>query len=587
MRPQAAPAPKSSRPPSSRVAQPPVSTATPKRRTLFQRIQRVWLVLFVFGVALVGGLRLTTGRTLPDGCPPACGGLTLSQKNLAGMDLSSANLNATDLSGSNLTGANLSNSTLVGANLNEAILIGASLAGASLRAADLTRANMIGIQLATPPLPTLSVIQRIEIAMGRLTITPTQLAASGPVDFTGATLDGAMLDRVDLTGAILAAVSLQGTQLVGANLSRANLQGANLTGARLTGANLSDVNLNAANLTNANFIGVAGRHISLVGAVLVDSDGTGSDLRQADLRGADMRGAFLGASNLWSADLKGANLEDAWIGAADLSLANLNETSFLNVDMTGSNLQGATLVRSDLRGANLRGVNLNGADLRWAYLIEIQLKDGSTLNEEQLLNQSLEDEILLSNRDTSLTQLLGNLNTLERTIAEVSALEARQDIDFRFTTLSDLLTALDLTYAQFRATKLLELLGMSPEIGNQPEDKLSGRTVVELLSPQKNEEIEATLAELESLHDILTQIRVLKAGGTDVLGLTFEQLLAELDLSLQDLLDSRLLEAFDLVPQLLDFNGAKTGEFTLWPEWYSPPSKATTQLSTVIEGAQP
>jgi uncharacterized protein YjbI with pentapeptide repeats len=152
-------------------------------------------------------------------------------------------------------------------------------------------------------------------------------------DLKGAIFDLAILPEVDFTGAKLQGASLERVQLQGASLNSAQLQGASLFFARLRGAQLSDAHLQGAVLIDARFEG-------------------------ARLDGAQLKGAVLVLAHLQGASLANAKLEGANLGVARLQGASLD----------GARLQGTSLVFAQLQGASLMLADLQATDLSSALL---------------------------------------------------------------------------------------------------------------------------------------------------------------------------------------------------------------------------
>lgn len=543
---------------------------SPVRARVVPNSTRRIVIGFALGLLLLyAGVRLWLRQALPSGCPPACGGLNLSKRDLSGIDFTGADLTAANLSGSNLTRATLTNATLVGANLSESILMAATLTGADLKAANLTGANLVAANflprsdrgLATSL--TEAVMRSVAQQEPALPVVPRVTTLEG-VNF-----NEALLNRVNLEGLNLTASTFVRAQLVGANLVGADLHGGDLTEADLTGSNLDRANLSAVLLRGANLQGVTGNGTSFVGADMSGTTMMGANLSQADLRGANISGSDLSGAVLRGANLTGSDLSRTWLSAADLSLTNLNESNLFATDMTGAILRGATLVRTDLRGTYLLGANIEGADLRWAYFIKIDLQDGSSLNEMQLLNMHLQELLLLNDKSVSLQEALNRIARLSVMLDKLALARTNGEVDLRFTTVGDLLDLWDISYTQFRATRFLELLGVpASEIDLDAEDAVNGLTLVELLQ-ESDVEIAQTLTELEPLRLLLSQLNSSRRSGVDILNLTFTQLLDRYDLDLAGLVQSKFLEALGLSLEEIDLNGVATDEFTLLSNWYT------------------
>ena len=164
----------------------------------------------------------------------------------------------------------------------------------------------------------------------------------GPLNLSGANLQGIDLCGADLEKAILKEANLEksllnGTFLNGADLTKANLQQVNLENAWLIGTKLNEANLRKANLRKATFgcaDGTVGEHAGL-GWETVDGPGDyflrNTTLSEADLRMTDLSGVDLSGVDLRWADLSGANLS-----GVDLTKAEIGWTIFGNVDLNGT-----------------------------------------------------------------------------------------------------------------------------------------------------------------------------------------------------------------------------------------------------------
>ncbi len=362
-----------------------------------------------------------------------------------------------DLAGADLAGADLSGADLRGANLRGADLTGANLAGADLTGADLTGADLTG---AGPTGRTIllrgATLTDARLALGA-PVAASDLAfvvPAGPVDFRGATLDGATLGCGDCAtpvpwGAHLGGASLVGADLRGAaldwvhlvdadltradlrgvtarwvlatgvrlvdalmaearivdsNLQEADLSGADLSGATLTGLNLRGVDLTDALLTEADLTGSALAGARLDGAALSDAlvhltaveslvgaTLRGTELGAVDLSGRDLTGANLSGAELTRASLAGAVLAEARLGAAVLIEADLSDADLTEATLTGADLSGADLARADLRDATLTDCVLEGADLRGADLRGADLRGCAPLARARLAEALVED----------------------------------------------------------------------------------------------------------------------------------------------------------------------------------------------------
>ena len=206
-----------------------------------------------------------------------------------------------------------------------------------------------------------------------------EASASTPADFYSKNLSGLDLSGIDFKGANLTAAVLNRSNLTGANLSRCNLtvsfaEGANLTNADLRGAmmfsmQLQGANLKGANLSGARLIGDL-RKANLEGSVLTKMDGAAdmknqsmglmrANIVSANLRGADLSGSDFSRADFSFSDLSGANLAGTRLGGAEFSGTDLR-----GANLAGADLSGAKLIDTDFTGANLAGADFTAAVFR-------------------------------------------------------------------------------------------------------------------------------------------------------------------------------------------------------------------------------
>lgn len=277
---------------------------------------------------------------------------------------------------------------------------------------------------ALPYLQRLNQLLSNEIASGRYTNKPTQLAVQtqhlqatqqaiakiltiysgmhavdlsrtnlGPT-LTNTTAFNLVLDKIDLSGSVLKA----------ANLNQASLQGSTWRGKGEDGhwdtfddaiADLSDVQMKAANLTGANLSRVSMNRINLIRATLNQANLSNASLSDANLSSTKLLGA-----NLQNAVLTNASLTGADLGEANLSYANLYTARLSRVSALGTHLQFANLAKSDWQEADLSGADLSSANLSNADLSVTRLTS-TNLHNAQMQN------INLRNADLRLADLRG------------------------------------------------------------------------------------------------------------------------------------------------------------------------------------
>ena len=158
------------------------------------------------------------------------------------------------------------------------------------------------------------------------------------VDFSSASMIGAVLDSTSLQGTTFAS-----SQMKGASLRNAKLQGSDLTGAELQEAVLSSALLQGAVIDNAK----------LPGANLDSAQLQGASLTRSNLRGASLNGALLHGADLARSQLEGASLNNA-----QLQGASLHNTQLQGASLIGAWLMGADLTDSSMGSALMSGVHV-------------------------------------------------------------------------------------------------------------------------------------------------------------------------------------------------------------------------------------
>jgi mxaJ protein len=216
--------------------------------------------------------------------------------------------------------------------------------------------------------------------------------ASAPADFYSRNLSGLDLSGIDFKGANLTAAVLNRSNLTGANLSRCNLtvsfaEGTNLTEANLQGAmmfsmQLQGANLKGANLSGARLIGDL-RRANLEQAVLTKMDGAADmknqsmGLMRANIVSANLRGADLSGSDFSRADFSFSDLSGAKLAGTKLSGAEFSGTDLRGASLAGADLSGSKFIDTDFTGANLADANFTAAIFRGARGLAVQTSQQS------------------------------------------------------------------------------------------------------------------------------------------------------------------------------------------------------------------
>lgn len=170
------------------------------------------------------------------------------------------------------------------------------------------------------------------------------------VDFRGANLRWARMNKTDLRGANMSNVVLDSAWLMDANLERADLSGASLASTQMHRANLRNANLSrtriVANLERADLRGADLRYADMGADMKNQSMGLmRTVVRMAKLDGADMRNANALRMDAEFASLRGALLDDANFHGVELTGADLSEASVAGLDVSGSDVNGAYLLQ--------------------------------------------------------------------------------------------------------------------------------------------------------------------------------------------------------------------------------------------------
>ncbi|HEX8231003.1 MAG TPA: pentapeptide repeat-containing protein [Chloroflexia bacterium] len=189
------------------------------------------------------------GRVVSGGRLDALEYLAHDGVSLADLSAPKANLDAVDLAGGYLV-----NADFTGAQMRWANLDGAILSAASFREADLVRSSFRDAKLGAGSFP-----------LDRPGVDLSLWGGYGPADCENSAmmfvdLSNAGISQVNFTNASLSGALLIGTQarhanFNGASLRSAILEGADLSYATLLGANLTDANLDNTNLEGADIQG--------------------------------------------------------------------------------------------------------------------------------------------------------------------------------------------------------------------------------------------------------------------------------------------------------------------------------------------
>ncbi len=152
-------------------------------------------------------------------------------------------------------------------------------------------------------------------------------AASG--DGRAQPLIEALKERLAHQDGSLRAVDWSTASMNGALLSKCDLKEARLAAAALRGAYLGYSDLRSACFIDADLREASLREACLRDAVFDRADLRGANLARADMRGASFVASDLTCANLWGADLGGVNLQGATMTNCVLVNVAVNEQTTL------------------------------------------------------------------------------------------------------------------------------------------------------------------------------------------------------------------------------------------------------------------
>jgi uncharacterized protein YjbI with pentapeptide repeats len=211
----------------------------------------------------------------------------------------------------------------VNADLTLAILTGAQLPGFNFSKATLTDVDLRGADLQKAVF-TGAKAQRIKLDGSDFR---QGVAIGKETDFTAASLRGVVAQQADLSEATLASAVLRGAGLPGATLIRTNLKGATLeagenlgpvelSGAKLDGAMFDDAHLDFVSFRNTRLIGATFARVTLT-----DTDFSNSVMTEADFFQAVLKGVTFHGSSLQRVSFKAATLSRSTISGRSVDLA--------------------------------------------------------------------------------------------------------------------------------------------------------------------------------------------------------------------------------------------------------------------------
>ena len=173
-----------------------------------------------------------------------------------------------------------------------------------------------------------------------------RLARLSDADFSGARLDGALMEFADLVKA-----KFRGASMHKANLYKAVLKGADFSDARGVKINLRKADLSDADFTGAHFPGA-----DIGKSKAIEARFDGANLRGATLRRSDLTGASLVDANLTGANMRKSILVDVNLNGTTVAASDFRKAVITRVMATGVDFSGAL----NLTGAQRRGFRTKG-----------------------------------------------------------------------------------------------------------------------------------------------------------------------------------------------------------------------------------
>lgn len=243
----------------------------------------------------------------------------------------SREINGGEFVGQNLTGYDLTNRTVRDANFDHSIM----------SRADLARSHFVNC------------------TFNAATLSKASLKHAR---FENCEFNRVMLDGADAELAVFGEIAAAAPDGAGTSFSHAVLAGANFTGATLNRAILSDVEATGTNFRKARLQGAVFDRCVVGGAVFVSADVEGADFSLCDEARKVLPPAALRVVNFYK------KIDQATLDA----LVEAHERWILSSGREGERL---VLNVTDFAGHKLRGRNLSGADLRQCKLDRASFQD--------------------------------------------------------------------------------------------------------------------------------------------------------------------------------------------------------------------
>lgn len=306
------------------------------------------------------------------------------QESLGGLDLAGLDFTGRKLAGADFTGAILTGAIFTNGNLQKAVFKESILKDVDFRGANLAQANM----------------EKADASGGCFQKALLQAAKLAGGDFTGTDFTEADLSGADAAGAIFEDAGMERMKAMQISAPQALFARANLYDADLAGAELTDGDFTGAQLSHCTFIGSSATGLRLNGATgehtkfgmsrltssRADADTNLTDARlyEADLTDACWEGARLLRAQFMEATLDRADFSKCDLTGAIMVLATAKEAKFMKADLTNANLTGINLFKSSLRKAvltrtDMKLSNLYGVDFYKAKMLRTNL-DRSNIN---------------------------------------------------------------------------------------------------------------------------------------------------------------------------------------------------------------
>ncbi|NLU91936.1 pentapeptide repeat-containing protein [Chitinophaga sp. Ak27] len=259
-------------------------------------------------------------------------GFTPKTFSFASRNISGAKMQGNDFSHFDFRKCIMSSADLSNSNLSYANLSGALLFNAKLRGTRLVYANLSDVKCYTG-------------------------ANNSNADFTGATMNNAILDRGNFSAAVMSGALLRGAHADSCSFNNAFFNSAGTYSvADFSGADISRSSFNKASLNSVRFINVFAIRTQFANCTMQTTDFTGAVMPQASFNNSSLEGVLLTGAILQNVDFTGSSLvPDSGGASVDLSCSQLGGADFTNAKVLNVNFADAVMLPADSCCQTLEG----------------------------------------------------------------------------------------------------------------------------------------------------------------------------------------------------------------------------------------